>query len=65
MDLGAKVKEGNLDSQQLHKFAEHIQQIATQLHQVEKANVVTKDDLKLADQAQSKTPSRDVGRERA
>ncbi len=58
-------KEGNLDSQQLHKFAEHIQQIATQLHQVEKANVVTQDDLKLADQAQTKTQSRDAGRERA
>ena len=58
-------KEGNLDSQQLHKFAEHIQQIATQLHQVEQANVVTKDDLKLANQVQSKTQSRDVGRERA
>ena len=58
-------KEGNLDSQQLHKFAEHIQQIATQLHQVEKANVVTKDDLKLADQTQSKTQSMNAGRERA
>lgn len=41
-------KNGNLDSQELHKFAEHLTQLATQLHQQEKANVVTMEDVKLA-----------------
>ena len=58
-------KEGNLDSQQLHKFAEHIQQIATQLHQVEKANVVTEHDIKLANQGQTQSQEQNSGRERA
>lgn len=43
-------KDGNIDSQQLHKFAEHLQQLATQLHQQEKANVVTMEDVRMANQ---------------
>lgn len=41
-------QEGNIDSQQLHKFAEHLTQLATQLHQQEKANIVTMEDVKIA-----------------
>lgn len=44
-------RDGNIDSQQLHKFAEHLTQLATQLHQQEHANVVTKEDLKMANQS--------------
>lgn len=43
-------KDGNIDSQQLHKFAEHLQQLATQLHQQEKANIVTMKDVRMANQ---------------
>ncbi len=56
---------GEIDSQQLHKFADHLQNLATQLHTQEKANTITEHDLKLAENGQSKTQSRDAGRERA
>jgi len=56
-------KEGNLDSQKLHSYAQEVQQIATQLHKMEQANSVTQDDLKLANQSQ--TQDKNVGRERA
>lgn len=42
--------EGQIDSQKLHQFAEHLQNLATQLHTQEQANksAITKDDVQLA-----------------
>ena len=44
-------QDGNLDPQMLHKFADHLQNLATQLHTQEKANTVTMDDIKIAQSA--------------
>lgn len=55
-------KDGNIDSQQLHKFAEHLQQLATQLHQQEKANIVTMEDVRMANQTHEQHQSAGMGR---
>ena len=44
-------ENGQLDSQKLHQFADHLQNLATQLHTQEKANTVTMDDIKIAQSA--------------
>lgn len=55
-------KDGNIDSQQLHKFAEHLQQLATQLHQQEKANIVTMEDVRMANQTHEQHQSASMER---
>jgi len=55
-------QDGSIDSQQLHKFAEHLQKLSTQLKVEEKANIVTKDDLKLAQNGQKQSQSHEQQR---
>lgn len=55
-------KDGNIDSQQLHKFAEHLTQLATQLHQQEKANIVTMEDVRMANQTHEQHKSASLER---
>ena len=48
---------GQIDSQKLHAFADHLSNLATQLHQQEQVNknAVTRDDISIANQTQTQT----------
>jgi len=58
-------KDGKIDSEQLHKFSEHLQSLSTEVRVQEKANNVniTQEDIKLAEK--SKETAKDKERERA
>jgi len=55
-------QDGSIDSEQLHKFADHLQKLSAQLKTQEKANIVTKDDLQLAQNGQKQAQSHEQSR---
>lgn len=60
-------ENGQIDSQKLHQFAEHLQGLATQLHTQEKANSasVTLNDIKTAEKGSQQQQSNDNSQQRA